>query len=189
MKKYFMMALMALATFSLSSCGDDDEPVVTDVQSNQMSLFFSTPDVVNLTNIQATQNYNGYHVRVEVQNSEKDFAFFSADFSPESIGHTYNLANVPSAQLSFSMFRVTPDLRDFLEVDYDLYESSLEYAHLERYYAPETCFEKGRLTVNHDNKGLHIEIDGVTKFHSVAGAPFVCKLKIDVPESEIIPTF
>lgn len=192
MKKYFMMALMVLATFSLSSCGDDDEPVVTDVQSNQMSLYFGTPNVLNLTNVKVCQNYNGFHIQVDVQKAENDFANIYADFGPETIGHTYNLADpsgYPSAEMNFTLFRMSPDLMDFLAVDFAPLYSSAEYAHRESYNAPETCFEKGHLTVSHDDKGFHLEIDGVTKHHSVAGAPIVCKLKIDVPESEIIPTF
>lgn len=194
MKKHLILALMALVTFSLYSCGDDDSdptPDATEVKSNQLALYFATPNVVNLTNIKVCQNYNGAFCDVQM-NEGSNNVFLHIDCSAEALGKTINLA-APTSELdrtpfSVSLFRSGDDLEDFIAVECSTGQNILEYIKHETFAPTETCFAKGTMKVNVDDKGYHLTLDGVTKQHSIAG-PIICKLKIDVPKSEIILTY
>lgn len=110
MKKYlFMAALMIAAAFSLTSCGDDDEPKVKTTATNTYFMTFSQ-DMLEAANIFITYKAeNGRNVTEAIKTMTWTKTVTSDKF-PAVFGVSYNFSTKSDAELTKEKYNLKCEL-------------------------------------------------------------------------------
>lgn len=190
MKKYFIMAVMALATLGLVSCGDDDEST-NDVKGNSSELMAKTKanqisvaglcEGIDIKPSVETNDYGTHYVSFQYEANGELYGMI-CDIDANHIGSTIDLTKGLSQGGQF-MVRFNY-VKGTEQGGFDINNSGSAFAfhgHSGGEEFPKSVFVEGSCTTSHV-KGQGFKMD----FHGTFQDGTSIAMKFSVPESDIV---